>query len=118
MPTDCCSHTVDRGVVQLEASIQPSHLNVCDNKDLHLQIQTSLSEQRCVFGRQQLGQVGKNDYNKKMSRGQYLKPILQFSQMNKYNLYPNNFVTQQAMAGVTVIRVTTSYCWEKILLEE
>lgn len=50
-PMDCCSYLIDRGVTHLEPSIQPRCLNTCHTKDLHLQIQTRLAEQRCVFGR-------------------------------------------------------------------
>lgn len=75
---------VDIDVTELEASMQPLCLNVCDTKELHLQIQISLSAQRCVC----LGQVGKRD-DKKMSRGQCLKPILQFFQMTGDNLCPS-----------------------------
>lgn len=40
------AHAVDRGVAQLKASMQP---HVLDTGELHLQIQTGLSGQRCVW---------------------------------------------------------------------
>ena len=50
---------------------------------------------------------------RKKSRGQYLKSILQFSEMSSHDLCLDSSVAEQITAGIIVLRFTSSYCWRK-----
>lgn len=54
---------------------------------------------------------------KKKSRGQYLKPILQFSEMSRDDLCLASSVAGQITAEIIVLKFTSSYYWRKSLTQ-